>query len=60
MDKSPYRPQWDGTNAGTTAVLPVGVTQKGNDNGAVTASPIGTKKELLPVPAGEGIGLWIW
>lgn len=33
------------------AVLPAGVTLKDNDNGTVTVSSIGTKKELLPVPA---------
>ena len=43
---------WDGTNAGTAVVLPAGVTLKDNGNGTVTVSPAGTKKELLPVPAG--------
>ena len=43
---------WDGTNAGVTAVLPEGVTETDNRNGTVTVSPVGTAKELLPVPAG--------
>ena len=43
---------WDGTNAGTAAVLPAGVTQTDNGNGTVTVRPAGTRKDLLPVPAG--------
>ena len=43
---------WDGTNAGTAAVLPAGVTLTDNGNGTVTVSPVGTRGEILPVPAG--------
>lgn len=46
---------WDGTNAGTAAVLPAGVTQTDNGDGTVTVSPAGTRKDLLPVPAGVGV-----
>ncbi len=43
---------WDGTNAGTTLVLPPGVTLTDNGDGTVTVSPAETRKDLLPVPAG--------
>ena len=46
---------WDGTNAGTAAVLPEGVTLTDNGNGTVTISPAGTRKDILPVPAGVRI-----
>ena len=43
---------WDGTNMSVPTVLPEGVTETDNRNGTVTVSPVGTAKELLPVPAG--------
>ena len=43
---------WDGTNAGIAAVLPEGVLLKDNDNATVTVTPAGTRKDILPVPAG--------
>ena len=43
---------WDGTNLGTLAVLPAGLTETDNQNGTVTVSPAGTEQELLPIPAG--------
>ena len=46
---------WDGMNAGAPAVLPAGVTETDNMNGTVTISPMGTRQDLLPVPAGVGV-----
>ena len=43
---------WDGTNAGTPAVLPEGVTMNDNSNGTVTVTPSGTRQDLLPLTAG--------
>ena len=46
---------WDGTNVSVPVVLPAGVTETDNRNGTMTVSPVGTAKELLPVPAGVGL-----
>ncbi|MBR3428919.1 MAG: DUF2612 domain-containing protein [Clostridia bacterium] len=43
---------WDGTNISVPAVLPEGVTETDNRNGTVTVSPMGTRQDLIPVPAG--------
>ena len=43
---------WDGTNVAVPAVLPEGVTETDNRNGTVTVIPVGTRQDLLPVPAG--------
>ncbi len=43
---------WDGTNVNVPSVLPAGVTETDNGNGTVTVSPVGTRQDLLPVPAG--------
>ena len=46
---------WDGTNAGVPAVLPEGVTETDNMNLTVSASPSGTNKDILPLPAGMSV-----
>ena len=43
---------WDGTNVSVPVVLPAGVTETDNRNGTVTVSPMGTRQDLIPVPAG--------
>ena len=43
---------WDGTNVAVPAVLPEGVTETDNQDGTVTVSPVGTRQDLLPIPAG--------
>ena len=43
---------WDGTNVNVPAVLPEGVTETDNLDGTVTVSPVGTRQDLLPIPAG--------
>ena len=46
---------WDGTNAGLSAVLPAGTTETDNMNLTVSVSPLGTNKNILPLPVGMNV-----